>query len=32
MAVDWSQDVDQALVAAKEQGRPILLNFSAAPA
>jgi len=23
MAVDWSKDVDQALVAAKEQGRAI---------
>jgi uncharacterized protein YyaL (SSP411 family) len=32
MAVDWVMDVDQALVAAKEQGRPVLLDFSAAPA
>jgi uncharacterized protein YyaL (SSP411 family) len=32
MAVNWGKDVDQALVAAKEQARPILLDFSAAPA
>jgi len=32
MAVNWSKDVDQALIAAKEQNRPILLDFSAAPA
>ena len=32
MAVNWNQDVEQALVSAKEQDRPILLDFSAAPA
>jgi len=32
MAVNWSKDVDQALVAAKKQGLAILLDFSAAPA
>jgi len=32
MAVNWSKDVDQALIAAKEQSRPTLLDFSAAPA
>lgn len=32
MAVNWSKDVDQALAAAQKQNRPILLDFSAAPA
>ena len=32
MAVNWSKDVDQALTQAKEQSKPILLDFSAAPA
>jgi uncharacterized protein YyaL (SSP411 family) len=32
MAVDWSEDVDQALVEAKKEDRPLLLDFSAAPA
>jgi len=31
-SVNWSKDIDQTLVAAKEQSRPILLDFSAAPA
>jgi hypothetical protein len=31
MAVSWSKDVDQTLSTAKEQGRAILLDFSAAP-
>ena len=31
MVVNWSRDVDQALAAAKEQNRPLLLDFSAAP-
>jgi hypothetical protein len=31
MAVNWSQDVDQALATAKQQNRSILLDFSAAP-
>ncbi len=32
MAVNWSRDIDQALAEAKDQSRPILLDFSAAPA
>ncbi len=32
MAVNWSKDVDQVLTAAMERIRPILLDFSAAPA
>jgi uncharacterized protein YyaL (SSP411 family) len=32
MAVNWSKDVDQAFAQAKEQRKPILLDFSAAPA
>jgi hypothetical protein len=32
MAVNWSKDVDQTLVGAKDKNRPILLDFSAAPA
>jgi aryl-phospho-beta-D-glucosidase BglC (GH1 family) len=32
MAVQWSNDVDQALTAAKDQKLPVLIDFSAAPA
>jgi uncharacterized protein YyaL (SSP411 family) len=32
MAVNWSKDVDQSLADAEEQRKPILLDFSAAPA
>ncbi len=32
MGVNWSKDIDESLAAAKEQFRPILLDFSAAPA
>jgi len=32
MGVNWSKDIDQTLAAAKDQIRPILLDFSAAPA
>jgi len=32
MAINWSKDIDHTLAAAKEQARPILLDFSAAPA
>lgn len=32
MGVNWSKEIDQTLAAAKEQSRPILLDFSAAPA
>ncbi len=31
MGVNWSKDIDQTLAAAKEQFRPILLDFSASP-
>jgi len=29
MGVNWSENIDQSLAAAKEQFRPILLDFSA---
>ena len=32
MSVPWSKDVDAALAKAKEAGRPLLIDFSAAPA
>ncbi len=32
MAVNWSKDVGQTLAAAKQDHRPVLLDFSAAPA
>lgn len=32
MAMDWSRDVDQSLSEAQRQKRPMLLDFSAAPA
>jgi hypothetical protein len=32
MAVQWSKDVDAALIEAKEANKPLLLDFSAAPA
>jgi hypothetical protein len=32
MAVQWSRDVDASLAEAKQSGKPILLDFSAAPA
>jgi len=32
MGVNWSKDINQTLATAQEQSRPILLNFSAAPA
>ena len=32
MAVHWSKNLDETLTAAREQSRPILLDFSAAPA
>jgi len=32
MPVDWSRDVDVALAEAKASLRPLLLDFSAAPA
>jgi uncharacterized protein YyaL (SSP411 family) len=32
MPVQWNRDVDAALTEAKSGGKPILLDFSAAPA
>ena len=32
MAVEWKKDVDAALAQAQEQNRPLLIDFSAAPA
>ncbi len=32
MAVKWNKDADAALREAKEQKRPLLIDFSAAPA
>ena len=29
--INWSHDVDKALAKAKTEGKPILLDFSAAP-
>ena len=31
MEITWRHDVDRALEDAKAQGRPVLLDFSAAP-
>jgi hypothetical protein len=30
--IDWSRDVDAALEAAKREHRPIIIDFTAAPA
>jgi uncharacterized protein YyaL (SSP411 family) len=32
MAVNWTKDVDAALAQARQQNKPVLLDFSAAPA
>lgn len=32
MTIPWSKDVDAALAQAKESARPLLIDFSAAPA
>ena len=32
MAVQWTKDIDAALQEAQKTARPILLDFSAAPA
>jgi PleD family two-component response regulator len=32
MAVDWIKDADAALAEAKSSGKPLLIDFSAAPA
>jgi thiol:disulfide interchange protein len=30
-AITWSEDVDQALAEAKKSGKPLILDFTAAP-
>jgi uncharacterized protein YyaL (SSP411 family) len=32
MAVNWKHDADEALAQAKAQNKPLLIDFSAAPA
>jgi hypothetical protein len=32
MSINWNNDIDQTLATAKDQNRPILMDFSAAPA
>jgi hypothetical protein len=32
MAVKWNEDVDAALAEAKARNKPLLIDFSAAPA
>jgi hypothetical protein len=32
MAIAWSKDIDASLKESQQTGRPILLDFSAAPA
>jgi len=32
MAVEWNKDADAALAEAKAQKKPLLIDFSAAPA
>ncbi|HEV8202557.1 MAG TPA: thioredoxin family protein [Candidatus Polarisedimenticolia bacterium] len=32
MIIAWQRDVDAALQQARESGKPVLLDFSAAPA
>jgi len=31
MAISWNEDADQALAEAKHKGKPLLLDFTAAP-
>ena len=31
MDIQWKEDVDQALAEAKQTGKPLLLDFTAAP-
>ena len=31
MSVKWFKDADEALAQAKEQNKPVLIDFSAAP-
>jgi len=32
MSIDWKKDADAALAEAKAQNKPLLIDFSAAPA
>jgi len=32
MAIEWKKDVDAALAEARTSGKPLLLDFTAAPA
>jgi len=32
MAIEWKKDIDAALAEAKSSARPLLLDFTAAPA
>ena len=32
MSVNWIEDADAAIAKAKEQNKPLLIDFSAAPA
>lgn len=31
MAINWKKDVDAALLEAKQAGKPLLIDFNAAP-
>ena len=31
MAIPWKEDADQSLAEAKQKGKPLLLDFTAAP-
>jgi hypothetical protein len=31
MSIPWKEDADQALAEAKQTGKPLLLDFTAAP-
>jgi len=31
MAISWQENADQALATARETGKPLLLDFTAAP-
>ncbi len=31
MGIQWKKDADEAIMQAKDRGRPLLIDFSAAP-
>jgi hypothetical protein len=31
-SIEWSRDIDSALESAKQQHRPVIIDFTAAPA